>query len=176
MPTMKKGFTPSPERALGKQERKAFDARLVRGFTPAPNGWVRGFTCGAFDLCHAGHILMFKEAKKCCDYLIVGLQNDPSITREKYRGKKKNKPIMSLKERRIILEGIRYIDKIITYRTEKELYKLIQKINPDVRIIGADWKNKKFTGWDLPIKIYYNSRNHNFSTTELRERIVRASK
>jgi len=108
--------------------------------------------------------------------LIVGLQNDPSITKKGYRGKKKNKPVMSLKERLIILKGIRYIDEIVIYRTEKDLCKLLKKIKPDIRIIGADWKNKKFTGWDLPIKTYYNSRNHNFSTTELRERIVRASK
>jgi len=134
----------------------------------------RGFTCSAFDLCHAGHMLMLKEAKEHCDYLIVGLQDDPSDTDLAYRGKKKNKPIMSLDERRIILEGIRYIDEIIIYHSEEDLYNLLKKLKPDVRIIGADWKGKKFTGWDLPIKMYYNSRNHGYSTTELRQRIAKA--
>ena len=130
-----------------------------------------GMTASAFDLCHAGHILMLKESKEHCDYLIVALQDDPSLTDETYRGKKKNKPIMSLEERRIILEGIRYVDEIVVYNTEAELYELLKKIRPDIRIIGADWKGKKFTGWDLPIEIYYNSRDHEFSTTELRKRI-----
>ncbi|MDO8482085.1 MAG: adenylyltransferase/cytidyltransferase family protein [bacterium] len=135
------------------------------------NGKKVGFTCGAFDLCHAGHMLMFKEAKEHCDYLLVGLQDDPSVTTEDYRGKKKNKPVMSLEERRIILEGIRYIDEIIVYRTEEELYELLKKTTPDIRIIGADWKGRKFTGYDLPIEVYYNSRDHGFSTSELRKRI-----
>lgn len=130
-----------------------------------------GFTAGAFDLCHAGHMLMFKEAREHCDYLIAALQDDPSVTMADYRGKKKNRPIMPLEERRIILEGNRYIDEIATYRTEEELYELLKKIKPDVRIIGADWRGKKFTGWDLPIEVYYNSRDHGFSTSELRKRI-----
>jgi len=116
-------------------------------------------------------MLMFKEAKEHCDYLVVGLQDDPSVTEAEYRGKKKNKPIMSLAERRIILEGIRYIDEIAVYRTEEDLYELLKKIKPDVRIIGADWKGKEFTGHDLPMEVYYNSREHGFSTTELRRRI-----
>ena len=81
-----------------------------------------GFTCGAFDLCHAGHILMFQEYRKVCDYLIVGLHSDPSLDRTG-----KNKPIMSLEERLIILKGIKYIDEIIVYDTEKDLYKLIKE-------------------------------------------------
>src|SRR3989338_8857593 len=91
----------------------------------------KGFTCGAFDLCHAGHMLMFKEAKEHCDSLAAGLKDDPSVTTAESRGKKKNKPIMSLAERRIILEGIRYIDDIAVYRTEEDLYELLKKINPD---------------------------------------------
>ncbi len=136
----------------------------------------RGFTCGAFDLCHAGHVLMFKEAKKQCDYLIVGLQTDPSRTPRDYRGKKKNRPVLSLRERLIILRGIRYIDKIVPYHTEKDLYKLLKRLKPDVRIIGADWKSRKFTGYDLPIKVYYNSRDHGYSTSELRKRIYKAER
>lgn len=133
-----------------------------------------GFTAGAFDLCHAGHMLVFKEAKEVCQYLIVALQEDPSITSAEYRGKKKNTPIMSLEERRIILEGIKYIDEIVIYQTEEDLYKLLVDLKPDVRIIGADWKGKNFTGHDLPMEVFYNSRGHNFSTTALRERIYEA--
>ena len=130
-----------------------------------------GFTAGAFDLCHAGHMLVFKEAKIVCDYLIVGLQNDPSDTPAEYRGKKKNRPVMSIEERKIILEGIRYIDEVVVYDTEEDLYRLLTEINPDIRIIGADWKGKKYTGWDLPIEMYFNSRDHTFSTSALRERV-----
>lgn len=130
---------------------------------------TRGVTAGAFDLCHAGHILMFKEAKKKCTHLTVLLQEDPSIDRPE-----KNKPIMTLKERKIILSGITYIDKVLVYRTEKDLYALLKKIKPDVRIIGADWKGKLYTGHDLPIKMYFNSRGHSYSSSELRQRIHRA--
>jgi glycerol-3-phosphate cytidylyltransferase len=136
----------------------------------------KGITFGAFDLCHAGHMLMFKEAKEQCDYLIVGLQIDPSHTPESYRGKKKNSPIMSFEERLIILQGIRYIDEIVPYDTEEDLYELLKKIKPDIRIIGADWKGKKFTGYDLPIEMYYNSRDHQYSTSELRRRVYESEK
>lgn len=116
---------------------------------------------------------MFKEAKEVCDYLIVGLHSDPSIDRPE-----KNKPVMSLEERRIILEGIKYIDEIFEYATEAELYGILKenKYGFDVRIIGADWKGKPYTGHDLPIKVYFNSRDHGFSTTALREKIYEAEK
>jgi glycerol-3-phosphate cytidylyltransferase len=135
-----------------------------------------GVTAGAFDLCHAGHILMFKEAKEQCDHLIVLLHDDPSVGALEYRGKKKNIPIMSLAERKIILEGIKYIDEIDTYRTEEELYNALKRIDPDIRIIGADWKGKEYTGHDLPIETYFNTRDHGFSTTELRNRIYEQEK
>src|SRR3989344_1421135 len=108
-----------------------------------------GFTAGAFDLCHAGHILVFKEARGVCDYLIVGLQSDPSLDRPE-----KNKPVMSLEERKIILEAIRYIDEIVVYDTEQDLYNLLKenKSGIDVRIIGKDWEGKPYTGHDLPIE------------------------
>lgn len=130
-----------------------------------------GVTVGAFDLCHAGHILMFKEAREICEYLIVGLHTDPSIDRPE-----KNKPIMSVEERRIILEGIKYIDEIFEYDTEAELYEILKKNEQgfDVRIIGADWKGKPYTGHDLPIEMYFNTRDHGFSSTELRRRIYEA--
>ena len=125
-----------------------------------------GFTCGSFDLIHPGHILMLKEAKEQCNFLTVGLQTNPAIDR-----KDKNKPIQTLEERKIMLSAIKYVDKIIVYDTEKSLYKLLQDIKPDIRIIGYDWKGKKYTGWDLPIKMFFNSRNHGWSSTELRNRI-----
>ena len=130
---------------------------------------IIGFTCGAFDLTHAGHYLMFEEVKKKCDYLIVGLQVDPSVDR-----KDKHKPIQSLKERIIQLKACKYIDKIIIYKTEISLYTLLKKLNPDIRFMGADWKNKPNYSRDkLPeIKVIYNSRNHNYSTTNLRKKII----
>jgi len=128
-----------------------------------------GFTCSCFDLLHAGHILMLKDAKNQCDYLIVGLQTDPTIDRPK----EKNKPIQSLEERRIQLQAIKYIDEIIIYETEKDLYLLLKKIMPDIRILGSDYLNKNFTAQDLNIKIYYHNRDHNFSTSNLRKKIIK---
>lgn len=135
------------------------------------NGLRVGFTCGAFDLCHAGHVLAFKECKNHCDYLIVGLQTDPSIDRPQ-----KNKPIQSLEERKIQLEAIKYIDEIVVYETEEDLYNVLKenKLNIDVRLLGEDWKGKHFTGDNLPIEIVFTPRTHNYSTSELRERIKRA--
>ena len=128
---------------------------------------VKGFTCSCFDLLHAGHILMLKDAREQCDYLIVGLQTDPTIDRPE-----KNKPVQSFQERKIQLEAVRYIDEIVVYETERDLYELLKKINPDVRILGTDYKNKKFTGDDLGISIYYHKRDHNYSSTNLRKEIV----
>ena len=126
-----------------------------------------GFTCGSFDLLHAGHIMMLKDAKKQCDKLIVGLQTDPTIDRPKT----KNKPTQTLKERKIQLEAVKYIDEIIIYETENDLRKLIFDLDPDIRIIGTDWKSKPFTGYSLHIPIYWHERTHEYSTTNLRERI-----
>tara|TARA_Y100000114_G_C11564184_1_gene233251 strand:- start:36 stop:458 length:423 start_codon:yes stop_codon:yes gene_type:complete len=126
-----------------------------------------GFTCSCFDLLHAGHILMLKDAKQQCDKLIVGLQVNPTIDRPE-----KNKPIQSYEERYIQLEAIKYVDKIIKYTTEKDLYKKLLEINPDIRILGSDYINKSFTGDDLNIPIYYHNRNHDYSSTNLRGKIV----
>ena len=125
-----------------------------------------GFTCGSFDLLHAGHIMMLKEAKEQCDYLIVGLQTDPSVDR-----KNKNKPIQSVEERMIQVEAVKHVDEVVIYETEADLYVLLKSLAPDVRILGADHKGKNFTGRDLKIKNYFNSREHNYSTSELRKRI-----
>lgn len=125
-----------------------------------------GFTCGAFDLLHVGHIIMLKEIRQQCDSLIVGLQIDPSIDRPD-----KNKPIETVEERMIRLKACKYVDKIITYATENDLYNILLELRPDIRFLGADWKDKHFTGDDLDIKVIFNSRNHNYSSSNLIERI-----
>ena len=127
---------------------------------------IIGFTCSAFDLIHPGHILMLKDCKNVCDYLIVGLQSDPTIDR-----KTKNKPIQTLEERKIMIESIKYVDEVKIYNTEDDLINLIKEIKPDIRIIGSDWKNKNITGENLDIPIHFHIRNHNWSSTNLRKRI-----
>lgn len=126
-----------------------------------------GFTCSCFDLFHAGHVMMLKEAKTQCDYLIVGLQTDPTIDRPQ-----KNKPIQSILERYIQLDACKYVDQIVPYATEKDLLDLLTSYPIDVRIIGEEYKNQQFTGFNLPIAVYFNSRQHSFSSTELRTRIL----
>ena len=125
-----------------------------------------GFTCGAFDLLHAGHALMLEEAKSVCDYLIVGVQYDPSDDRPD-----KNRPVQSYEERITMVRSIKFVDEVVLYETEEDLYNLLKKINPSIRILGADWEDKEFTGHDLPIKLYFNSRDHKWSTSELRKRV-----
>lgn len=126
-----------------------------------------GFTCSTFDLLHAGHILMLKEAKEQCNYLIVGIQTDPTVDRLE-----KNKPVQSFYERWIQINAVKYVDEVIPYTTEEELLTILQTNHIDVRIIGADYYGKRFTGDHLDtIDIYYNNRNHNYSTSELRNRI-----
>ena len=127
---------------------------------------IKGFTPGAFDLLHAGHVLMLKEAKEVCTHLTVLLQRDPSIDRPT-----KNKPIESVLERLVKLEGSKYVDEIILYDNEVDLYELLKNGNWDLRIIGADYKGKSFTGDDLEYPVYYNKRDHDYSTTNLRKRI-----
>ena len=126
-----------------------------------------GFTCSTFDLFHAGHIMMLKEAKTKCDYLIVGLQTDPTIDRDW-----KNKPVQSVFERFVQLQACKYVDEIVPYATEKELLDILQSYPIDVRIIGEEYQGKKFTGDTLPIGIHFNKRQHSFSTTELRQRVA----
>jgi glycerol-3-phosphate cytidylyltransferase len=130
-----------------------------------------GFTCGAFDVLHAGHFLMLEEAKKQCEYLIVGLQSDPTIDRPE-----KNKPVQTVEERKIQLEACKFIDEVVVYNTEMELVKLLNQIKPDIRIIGEDWKNKNFTGIEIGIPIHYNERKHDYSSSNLRKRIYEAEK
>jgi len=129
-----------------------------------------GVTFSTFDLLHAGHILMLKEAKSVCDYLICGLHVDPQIERPN-----KNKPIQSLVERYIQLSSVKYVDEIIPYNYEKDLHDILLGYPINIRIIGADYKGENFSGLDIcqskGIEIYYNERSHNFSSTELRKRI-----
>ena len=129
-----------------------------------------GITAGSFDLFHAGHVLMLKDAKDQCDYLIVALQTDPTIDR-----KEKNKPIQTMYERFIQLDACKYVDKIIPYETEDDLYTLIMNTDVDIRIIGNEYRNEDFTAREVGLEIYYNARNHQWSTTELRERILNES-
>ena len=129
-----------------------------------------GFTCSTFDLLHAGHIQMLREAKEQCDYLICGLQVDPSIDR-----KEKNSPVQTLVERYSQLHSCRYVDEIIPYQTEKDLEDILQMFNIDVRILGEEYREQNFTGKDIcqgrNIDLYFNSRDHRFSTTDLRNRV-----
>ena len=131
---------------------------------------VIGITCSTFDLLHAGHIIMLEECKKYCDYLICALQVDPSTDRPE-----KNKPIQSLVERYLQLEAVSHVDKIIPYNNEEELLTIFASLDLNVRILGEEYKDKKFTGKEIcqkrGIKLVYNKRDHDFSTTSLRERI-----
>ncbi len=133
-----------------------------------------GFTCSTFDLFHAGHLLMLEEAKKQCDYLIVGLQTDPTIDRPT----EKNKPVQSLFERFVQLKACKYIDEVIPYSTEKELVDILLSYPITVRILGDEYQEKEFTGKyeciAKGIEFYFNRRQHSFSTTELRNRVVAA--
>ena len=130
-----------------------------------------GFTCSTFDLLHAGHVMMLREAKSVCDHLVVGLQVDPTIDRPQ----SKNKPVQSLVERYVQLEAIVYVDEIIPYQTEQDLEDILQMYPIDVRILGVEYREKEFTGKDIcrqrGIDLYFNKRDHRFSTTDLRKRV-----
>ena len=129
-----------------------------------------GITCSSFDLFHAGHVKMLEEAKEHCDFLIVALQTDPTIDRPE-----KNKPKQSIVERYIQVEACKYVDQIVPYTTEKDLEDIFLSFRLDVRIIGEEYKDKHFTAKDIckdrGIEIIYNSRAHDWSSSELRNRI-----
>lgn len=135
---------------------------------------VRGFTCGSFDLLHAGHVLMLEQCKKHCDYLIVGLQIDPSFDRAG-----KNKPVQSIVERQIQLRAVKWVDEIVVYQSEIDLETLCNTLDINVRFLGKEYQDKQFTGKDIcekrDIEIFYNSRDHGYSTSELRERVKNAN-
>ena len=129
-----------------------------------------GFTCSTFDLLHAGHIAMLREAKAQCDYLIVGLQTDPTVSRPT-----KNSPIQTVVERYTQLKAVGYVDEIIPYTTEQDLEDILRSFKLNVRIIGNEYKEKSFTGRtyceEKVIEIYYNSRDHRFSSSGLRKQV-----
>ena len=128
-----------------------------------------GFTCSSFDLLHAGHVQMLREAKEQCDYLIVGLQMDPSLDRPK----EKNPPIQTIVERYSQLKAVSYVDEIIPYSTEQDLEDILELYTINVRILGAEYRDKEFTGKDIcrkrDIELYFNKRDHRFSTSKLRQ-------
>ena len=129
----------------------------------------KGITFGAFDLFHAGHVMMLEEAKTVCDHLIVCIQSDPSLDR-----KEKNKPVQSIVEREIQVYGCRYTDEVIIYDTEVELLEILDTVDWDVRILGEEYRNKDFTGREQTLnKCHFNKRPHNFSSSELRKRVAK---
>ncbi len=133
-----------------------------------------GITFSTFDLLHAGHIAMLAEVKNHCDYLIAGLQTDPTIDRPDT----KNKPVQSIVERQIQLAACRYVDEVVVYQTEQDLIDLLLILPVDVRILGVEYENKEFTGREecymRNIEIIFNSRDHSFSSSSLRKRVVQA--
>ena len=130
-----------------------------------------GITFSTFDLLHAGHVAMLRDAKNQCDYLIVGLQSDPTIDRPDT----KNSPVQTMFERYLQLKAVEYVDEVIPYQTEQDLEDILQTLNINVRILGEEYRDKDFTGKDTckrrDIKLYFNKRDHRFSTTDLRNRI-----
>ncbi len=133
-----------------------------------------GITFSTFDMLHAGHIAMLSEAKNHCDYLICGLQTDPTIDRPET----KNKPVQSIVERQIQLAACRYVDEVVVYSTEQDLVDLLLILPVDVRILGVEYKDKEFSGlWECQmrgIECIFNSRDHSFSSSSLRKRVVAA--
>ena len=135
-----------------------------------------GITFSTFDLMHAGHVAMLAEAKNHCDYLIAGLQTDPTIDRPDT----KNKPIQSIVERQIQLAACRYVDEVVVYSTEKDLIDILLTLPIDVRILGIEYSTKEFTGKEechgRNIQIIYNGRDHSFSSSSLRKRVYNSEK
>jgi glycerol-3-phosphate cytidylyltransferase len=135
-----------------------------------------GIVFSTFDLLHAGHIAMLAEVKNHCDYLIAGLQTDPTIDRPDT----KNAPIQSIVERQITLSATRYVDEIVVYQTEKDLEDILLTLPIDVRILGIEYANKDFTGRDIchdrGIQIVFNGRDHSFSSSSLRKRVAEAER
>lgn len=138
------------------------------------SGMKVGIVFSTFDLFHSGHVAMLSEAKNHCDYLIAGLQTDPTTDRPE----SKNKPIQSIVERQIQLAGNRNVDEVVVYETEKDLEDLLLILPIDVRILGVEYKDKEFTGKEIcvqrGIEIIFNNRDHSFSSSNLRTRVVQA--
>lgn len=133
-----------------------------------------GITFSTFDMLHAGHIAMLAEAKNHCDYLIAGLQTDPTIDRPDT----KNKPVQSIVERQIQLAACRYVDEVVVYQTEQDLVDLLLILPIDIRVLGVEYEDKEYTGkqecWQRGIECIFNGRDHSFSSSSLRKRVVEA--
>lgn len=141
--------------------------QAIGEFRAAHAGVRIGCTASCFDLMHAGHVLMLKEARILTDLLVVFLQTDPTVDRPS-----KNKPILSMEERRILVEGCKYVDHIFEYTTEAELLQGLEALRPDLRILGDDYVGKSFTGSSLPIPVHFHNRSvHGWSTSALRKKI-----
>ena len=137
-----------------------------------PNNNTVGITFSSFDFFHAGHVKMLEEAKSICDYLIVGLQLDPSLDRTE-----KNKPVQSIIERYIQVSSCKFVDEVVPYVTEYDLNEILRSFKIDVRIIGEEYREKDFTGKayceEKGIELYYNSRDHEYSSSGIRKRIAK---
>jgi glycerol-3-phosphate cytidylyltransferase len=135
-----------------------------------------GIVFSAFDLLHAGHIGMLREARSNCDYLIVGLQTDPTIDRPT----EKNKPVQTLVERYAQLNALKFVDEIVPYQTEEDVIDILELFQIDVRFLGEEYREKEFTGKDVcrkrGIELHFNKRDHRFSTSGLRKRVAIAEK
>jgi glycerol-3-phosphate cytidylyltransferase len=135
------------------------------------NSKTIGITFSTFDLLHAGHVAMLREAKSQCDYLICGIQSDPTIDRPK----EKNKPVQTMVERYVQLSALTYVDEIIPYQTEQDVEDILEMFDINVKIMGEEYRDQDFTGRDIckrkGIELYFNSRTHRFSTTDLRKRV-----
>ena len=134
---------------------------------------IIGITCSTFDLFHAGHVIMLEEAKRQCDHLIAAIQVDPTIDRIS-----KNKPVQSIIERQIQVAACKHVDEIIVYSTEKELEDIFMSLPIDVRILGEEYKDTEYTGKEICMKrgieLYFNKRDHFFSSSDLRQRVFDA--
>ena len=130
-----------------------------------------GITFSTFDLLHAGHVAMLREAKSKCDYLIVGLQSDPTIDRPDT----KNSPIQTMFERYLQLKAVEYVDEVVPYQTERDLEDILETLPINIRILGEEYRDKDFTGKDIcrkrGIELYFNKRDHRFSTSDLTKRV-----
>lgn len=147
------------------EELKQEEPKLRKDYNPGPRV---GITFSTFDLLHAGHIMMLEEAKRQCDYLICGLQIDPTLDRPE-----KNAPTQTVVERYIQLRGCKYVDEIVPYSTEQDLEDILRSFKIDVRIVGEEYKDRDFTGRkyceEKGIELYFNSRDHRFSSSGLRK-------
>ena len=135
-----------------------------------------GIVFSTFDLLHAGHIAMLRDAKEHCDYLIAALQSDPTIDRPE----SKNPPVQTMVERYTQLAAVKYVDEVIPYQTEKDVEDILEMYNIDIRILGEEYRDKDFTGKEIcrrrGIQLYFNKRDHRFSSSDLRQRVTLANK